>query len=320
MLWLCLKVATGEPLWEFPTCRCGVLYLCLEDTYNRIQNRLFQITDTAPDNLHFAIVANQIDTGLQAQIGQFIDGHTDTRLVVIDTLQRVRGISLDCNAYANDYRDITVLKELADHDHIALVVVHHLRKQSDRDPFLKVSGTTGLTGAVDSTMVLDKDRLASDTAKLYITGRDVEYQELTLQFRNCVWRCIACEKPEEIAGREIPDFLFRLVDFISQRGEWNGCASELLAEMADQETPVNTVTKLLNQYHSTILAENGITYEYKRTGKGRSIRLIKGDGCDSCDSNIPTGKEPSLPSPTVTGVAVERGVGVSPTTHLACKV
>ncbi|MFZ5974218.1 MAG: hypothetical protein ACOYU3_02255 [Bacillota bacterium] len=143
---------------------------------------------------------------------------------------------------------------------------------------------------------------------------------LTLQFQNCVWRCIACQKPEEIAGREIPDFLFRLVDFISQLGEWNGCASELLAEMDDQETPANTVTKLLNQFHSTILAENGITYEYKRTGKGRSIRLIKGDGYDSCDSNIPTGKEPSLPSPTVTRVAVERGVGVSPTTHLACKV
>lgn len=64
MLWLCLKVATGESLWEFSTHRCSVLYLCLEDTYNRIQNRLFQITDTAPDNLHFAIVAKQIDTGL----------------------------------------------------------------------------------------------------------------------------------------------------------------------------------------------------------------------------------------------------------------
>lgn len=175
--------------------------------------------------------------------------------MVIDTLQRVRGVSPDCNAYASDYRDITVLKTFADHYHIALVVVHHLRKQSDRDPFLKVSGTTGLTGAVDSTMVLDKDKLASDTAKLYITGRDVEYQELTLQFQSCVWRCIAYEKSEEIAAREIPDFLFRLVDFISQHGEWNSCASELLSEMADQETPVNTVTKLLNQDHSTLLAK-----------------------------------------------------------------
>ncbi|MEM5769269.1 MAG: AAA family ATPase, partial [Bacillota bacterium] len=92
VLWLCLKVATGEPVWEHQGNRCGVLYLCLEDTFNRIQNRLFEITDSAPANLHFAVMANQIGAGLQQQIVGFMKQEPETRLIVIDTLQRVRGV------------------------------------------------------------------------------------------------------------------------------------------------------------------------------------------------------------------------------------
>ena len=63
--------------------------------------------------------------------------------------------------------------------------VHHIRKQNDSDVFNKVSGTTGLTGSADATFVLEKEKRASDTAKLYVTGRDTPYQEYTLRFRDC---------------------------------------------------------------------------------------------------------------------------------------
>ena len=33
MLWLGIQVARGNPVWEFKTHKCDVLYLCLEDTY-----------------------------------------------------------------------------------------------------------------------------------------------------------------------------------------------------------------------------------------------------------------------------------------------
>ena len=48
-LWLCLQVAQGTSVWDFPTHRGTVLYLCLEDSLTRIQSRLFQITDDAPE-------------------------------------------------------------------------------------------------------------------------------------------------------------------------------------------------------------------------------------------------------------------------------
>ena len=56
-LWLCLQVARGESLWNFPTHSCEVLYLCLEDSFQRIQSRLFDLTEDAPPTLHFAVMA-----------------------------------------------------------------------------------------------------------------------------------------------------------------------------------------------------------------------------------------------------------------------
>ena len=318
VLWLCLKVATGEEVWGYVTNRCGVLYLCLEDTFNRIQSRLFEITDTAPSNLHFAVMADQIGTGLQQQIEGFLKQKPETRLIAIDTLQRVRGMDVSPNAYANDYRDICELKQLADKHRVAIMLVHHLRKHTDKDPFMMVSGTTGLTGGVDTTYVLEKGKRSDNVAKLYITGRDVEYMELALQFENCIWECISYETAEDVRIRDTPEFIFWVVSFMTGRAEWRGNATDLLIAMEDVTTTVNTVTKLLNQHHG-VLAENGIEYRYNRTGKSRLIWL-RGDGYDSCDSDIPVGKQPSQPSPTVTCGDRKRGAGVSPASHLACNM
>ena len=67
-LWLCLCVSKGENVWGFATAQCSVLYLCLEDSYVRIQNRLFQLTDDAPSTLHFANLSDSIGDRLENQI------------------------------------------------------------------------------------------------------------------------------------------------------------------------------------------------------------------------------------------------------------
>lgn len=60
MLWLSLQIAEGKPVWDMETHQCDALYLCLEDTMRRIKDRLFQLTDEAPDNLHFAVACGLI--------------------------------------------------------------------------------------------------------------------------------------------------------------------------------------------------------------------------------------------------------------------
>ena len=183
MLKLCLCVSQGIPLWDMPTQEGDVLYLCLEDTFCRIQDRLFRLTDEASGRLHFAVASDKLSDGLIVQLEDYLKEYPDSRLIVIDTLQKVRTASKD-NAYASDYGDISLIKDFADRHSLAVIVVHHIRKQNDSDVFNKVSGTTGLTGSADATFVLEQESRASNAAKLYVTGRDTPYQEFTLRFRD----------------------------------------------------------------------------------------------------------------------------------------
>ncbi len=260
MLKLCLCVSQGLPLWDMPTMEGDVLYLCLEDTFCRIQDRLFRLTDEASGRLHFAVASCKLSDGLIVQLEDYLKDYPDSRLIVIDTLQKVRTASKD-NAYASDYGDISLIKDFADRHSLAVIVVHHIRKQNDSDVFNKVSGTTGLTGSADATFVLEKEKRASDTAKLYVTGRDTPYQEYTLRFRDCSWELVERKTQEQLAKETIPDVLFRLVDFMRDKEEWAGTATELLAAMGETETIPTVITKWLNEYRTTFLSENCISYQ-----------------------------------------------------------
>ena len=110
LLLLSLRVAQGKPFWNLQTEKGTVLSLCLEDSLNRIQQRLMDLTEDAPENLHFATLSKSLSDGLCEQIEEFITEHPDTNLVIIDTLQKVRENSGESNLYATDYKDIWIVK------------------------------------------------------------------------------------------------------------------------------------------------------------------------------------------------------------------
>jgi len=233
-LWLCLQVAKGEPAWEFPTTQGDVLYLCLEDSYSRIQNRLLDITDDAPPNLFFATMSEKLHSGLEQQIERFLTSHPDTALIVIDTLQRIRGGVNDANPYASDYRDLGILKTLADRHRIAILLIHHLRKMNDDDPMNMISGTTGISGATDTNFVLRKSKRSSNSATLYCTGRDIEYRELSLEFDGTehVWKLR--EDNVEQTTQPQDELVFFLSEFLDQRKCVTGTATELADELQEE--------------------------------------------------------------------------------------
>lgn len=207
-LWICLQVAKGEKAWGFETRKCEVLYLCLEDSFARIQSRLFEIADEAPPTLHFAIMSDAIGHGLENQIENFIKEHPATGLIVIDTLQKVRKtVSGNVNPYAADYDDINALKQIADKHCLAIVLVHHLRKTSDSDPLNMISGTTGIAGGADTNFVLQKDKRTENTATLICTGRDIESRELSLEFNRetFLWELM---NPITTAEQKVDEIIF----------------------------------------------------------------------------------------------------------------
>ena len=130
-LWLAVTVAKGELVWNMASKQGTTLYLCLEDSVLRIQNRLFEITEDAPDSVHLCTDCAHIGQGLEEQVEHFLAQYPDTVLVIVDTLQMIRPVH-DAT-YANDYRDLSVLKRMADRHGIAILLIHHLRKEKAAD-------------------------------------------------------------------------------------------------------------------------------------------------------------------------------------------
>ena len=281
-LWLCLQVARGESLWNFPTHSCEVLYLCLEDSFQRIQSRLFDLTEDAPPTLHFAVMAEQLHSGLIEQIEQFLKEHPATGLIVIDTLQRIRTMSNDANPYANDYRDIGVLKALADRHRIAVLLIHHLRKLGDDDPMNMISGTTGLSGATDSNFVLRKSQRRENTATLYCTGRDIPYRELALEFdgEDHVWKLLSddCEQAEQPNER----ILFLLSELLRRQPEISAPAKVLLEKIDPAGAEGLTPNSFSHRIRKSVdaLRRNGITVSFRKSNGDRLICLKRVDGVD----------------------------------------
>lgn len=135
-------VSTGEALWGCEVHPGTVLYLALEDDFQRIQSRMFMmygVNDT--DRLHFATAAGKIGNGLDEQLENFVREHPDTKLIIIDTMQKIREVGGEAYSYASDYEIIGKLKQLADKHCICVLTVHHTRKQPAGDSFEMISGT-----------------------------------------------------------------------------------------------------------------------------------------------------------------------------------
>ena len=147
MAQLAYHVSTGTPLWNYTTRKGTVLYLALEDDYRRLQERLYRMFGTeSTDNLYFSVSASQLGNGLDEQLARFVAEHKDTKLIIIDTLQKVREVGGDNYSYANDYQIMARLKSFADVHGLCLLLVHHTRKQNADDKFDMISGTSGLLG------------------------------------------------------------------------------------------------------------------------------------------------------------------------------
>ena len=163
-LQLCLAVCRGEPFLGFETKRTEVLYISLEDGPRRLHIRALRLTEEAPAGLHLCSHAHLIGHGLEQQLDQMLAEHPAIKLVIIDTLQKIREATGASPSYSIDYRDASALKAVADRNDICMVVVHHLRKQEDKDPFKQLSGTNGLNGAADGSIVLDRRKRQEGTA------------------------------------------------------------------------------------------------------------------------------------------------------------
>jgi len=274
-LWLCHQVSRGAPIWEFDTLQCGALYLSLEDTVDRLHFRLARIAEEGTEQSYFATKAETLSGDLITQLEAFMQAHPDTGLIVIDTFQRIRDTANDKNAYASDYEEVNRIKAVADKYKIALLLVHHLRKMPDSDPFNMVSGSTGIIGAVDSLYVLEKDSRTDNKAKLHVTGRDIEDMQLFLEFdrMTSTWRFISFLR-ETAQGDE------KLFAALQALGAFTGTATELVIALQGIDSSLdlkpNSLTRALKEQALTLEKRHGLAVQFSRTNSARLISFSCG--------------------------------------------
>ena len=278
---LCLSVSKGEKLLDRQPRQGSALYFCLEDSYQRIQSRLYELTDEPSDKLFFSLKADCLGDGLEEQITKFKSEHPDLRLVVIDTLQMVR--SETESSYGSDYAEIVPLKSLAEQLGITIVLVHHLRKAADSDPFNMISGSTGLSGATDGQLVLKKGKRCSGQAVLYATGRDIEDQELELTRIGVRW-----ELANEHENKPPDVFPFAIHDLMVKKKTLSVTATELSEELEKLfrlTVPSNMISKELMK-HGYELKDCGLEFELRRSHGKRWIELSYDRSGDSGDGRM----------------------------------
>ena len=269
-------VSTGTPLWNYTARKGTALYLALEDDYRRLQERLYRMFGMeSTENLYFSVSAGQLGRGLDEQLAKFVVEHPDTKLIIIDTLQKVREVGGDIYNYANDYQIITRLKSFADTHGLCLLLVHHTRKQTSDDKFDMISGTSGLLGAADGAFLLYKEKRTGNAATLEVSGRDQQEQKLYL-LRNPETLLWDFQKAETELWREPPEPLLEEIDkrITADCPLWEGSATELVA-LLNADVQVNIITKRLNILAGRLYDEHGIHYKKGRCHEGRKIILWK---------------------------------------------
>ena len=124
------------------------------------------------------IASGDVEGELIKQLVQFRRRRSDLRLVIIDTLQKVRR---SAGSYSGDYDTMSQLKAFADRYRICLILVHHTRKSTANDIFDMISGSTGIMGSADGAFLLHKEERNDLNAMLDFAGRDSAEKRFNLK-------------------------------------------------------------------------------------------------------------------------------------------
>ena len=268
-------ISTGRPLWGYPVHRSPVLYMALEDDHQRLQERMFRMFGVeSTKDLYFTISAKNLREGLEEQIAGFVKDHPGTRLIIIDTLKKIRPGDDDTYSYARDYADMTQLKKIADDNGICLLLVHHTRKKEDEsDAFNTVSGTNGLTGAADGSFIFAKKRRTDSDAVLQFTGRDLQDQifYLSKNRETLTWELDRVEV-EDFTPPPDPVLIAVSQIVTADTPQWSGSPTELAEALSEDISPI-ALTKHLNVNAGRFQKDYSIQYRRKTLHQGRRIFL-----------------------------------------------
>ena len=202
--WLLLllldAITSGTSLFNYRAKKASVIYFTLEDNFKRCKYRLGKLKDPRTpwsDNFYLCEKVKG-NTGIVNAINK-----TKAKVVVIDTYGAFSPDIKDGNNYYETTKAIRELKEIADTYQVAVIVVHHTRKNKNEtsgDWTSEIVGSQGWIGAADTIIYLDRKK-DSLKAQLKVTGRDIADSFIDLLFDDGYWR-VDHETQEKRLGKK----------------------------------------------------------------------------------------------------------------------
>ena len=236
-LQLSIAISLGKQFLNMKTYKSDVLYLALEDNKQRIQHRARKmlINETEwPNNLHINLMANNMDLGLLKDLKLKVRKNPNIRLIIIDTLQKIRGkAGKNETAYTTDYNELGRIKEFADKYDLAILLIHHFRKQKDADDvFNQFSGSNGINGVSDNMLAFQSNK--DLPTELKCKGRDVYFDPIAIELNKDtqMWEALGSieEQKEKQERKEYEENdLVRTCKYLAPKN-WAGTATDFLVE------------------------------------------------------------------------------------------
>lgn len=185
-----LAVCAGDDVLDHSTGAAETLYVALEDGERRLQDRV-RILDghkigKALRRFHYRTTWPAFTGDGIATLEQWMVDHPDTRLIVVDTFGKARGPLAGKDKYQEEYDLAGRLQTFAVSHRVAVVIVHHIRKQGADDWLESISGSQAITGAADAILGLFRERGQMD-ATLRLVSRDLDEKDLALRFDSGRW-------------------------------------------------------------------------------------------------------------------------------------
>lgn len=281
---LCTAISSGRKFMGFETNQHGCLYLALEDGLFRLKDRLKKVLngEKPTSNFYLSIKADGLSGSLTKQLDEELEDHPGIKLVIIDTLQKIRGTAAKTeSAYATDYRELGALKEYADARGICIFLIHHLRKMADEnDVFNMISGSSGIMGVSDTILIIYKKKRDDENAQLFLTGREVKQQNFTIHFddQKFLWEIIGTteEQEKQRKQREFEENPITITAKAITKDApytWRGTATDLMKAIYDITgkacpfTPTELGKQIANLESDLYAA--GVDHSEKKSGSKR---------------------------------------------------
>lgn len=254
-----IAMAAGKPAFsEYEIDGKGkTLFLSLEDDENRFVSRYKGITESLGglSTKKQALIDirrpwPRLNEGGLKKIEDWLRKEKRAKLVVIDTLQKIRGNPGRMDQYAYDYATLGPLYDLAHKYEVSIICLHHTTKMSYDDPFENILGSTGMQGAADNICILAKEPHGQASHRFSIRGKDIEEKHLAFNMDYPIFSFVgdASEGKRSIERQIIIDFLkdagrvMQLKDIQAGLGDKGKSAHNILPQLVKSGHIVKVAT------------------------------------------------------------------------------